>query len=119
MKLEDRIDSTEMREKLNHLEDHVPGLGDDVYEFGRLLSGRLSEVDSMVIPAGYNLLVEVLLFDLVEGFDGMGEPIISELSGDSSKIYQVEKYIEQITNTVCPEKFAQKVNAFRGTMSRY
>jgi len=112
------IDTSEMREKLANLSQHMEdrsgsflqGMDSSVYEFGRLLSQRLKS-HSGLVPAGFLMAAELLIYDLQRGVDGFSkEPIESPLTGMPPTVYDgLRLYLPEIAKAVAPSEFAEAV----------
>ena len=110
------IDTLEMKEKLTHLSKYMEdqsgsflqGMDSTVFEFSRLLSERLNP---QIVPAGFIMGAELLLYDLRRGVNGFTmEPIKSPLVGMPDTVYDgLRLYIPKIANAVAPSEFAKEV----------
>lgn len=101
------------KQKLMRLEEHI---SDDtseglIYEFGRLLAGRLNPE---LVPMGFVIGCHLLLYDLQKGVDGFTkEPIRSKLIGYPPMIYALLRMeIPTIAEAIFPAEFAAGVKDF-------
>jgi len=102
------IATDSIKEKLLNLEQHMPDQQDLTYKFGKLLAGRLNPE---LVPEGFNMAAELLLYDLQKGVDGFsGKPIQSSLVGYPPMIYSlIRMSIPDIAAATCPPDFAKGV----------
>jgi len=109
MALESKAISTEpIKEKLRNLKEHMPDQQDVIYDFAEYLADRLNPE---LVPEGFNMAMELALYDLQQGVDGFtGQPIQSRLVGYPAPIYALLRMqVPEIADAVCPEDFAQGV----------
>jgi hypothetical protein len=95
--------------KLARLEDHIPDSPNElIYKFGRFLAERLN---SELVPMGFVMGCELVLYDLEQGVDGFtGKPIQNGLAGYPPMIYGLLRMeIPNIATAVFPEDFANSV----------
>ena len=98
----------EMKHKLNNLEWSQPELGKEVWEFGKILSNKLSPG---LAPAGFITTAIFLLTDLKNGVDGFTkQPIKSSLVGQPQGVYDLlAGFMPIIAEAVAPKEFAEEV----------
>lgn len=103
------ISMEEVKVKLRNLSEHLPNEDKILYEFARLLADRLNE---KLVPEGFLLGAQLLLYDLERGIDGYtGQRINSRLVGYPPIIYvSIELMIPMIAEATCPADFAQEVH---------
>ncbi|MFH1210122.1 MAG: hypothetical protein V1663_05025 [archaeon] len=108
MEISDAISTEEMKAKLQNLREHMPDEDQFTYDFGNYLATRL---DQELNPMGFNMVVELTLYDLQKGINGFtGKPTPISLSGMPAPVYVVMKMnIPSIARAVCPSDFADKV----------
>ncbi len=104
------LEMKEVIEKLRNLKQYLPDEEDVVYEFAILLAQRLEKYHPKVNPAGFNIAVETLFYDLKRGKDSYlnNEPLKSNLVGHSPHFYPILKWsVKNIVRAICPEDFAK------------
>lgn len=109
MTLEDAISMEPVKAKLKNLKEYLPRENEIVHEFGAYLADQLN---SELVPAGFNLACELALEDLRRGGDYGTEkrPVPSHLVGYPPVMYSLLRMsIPKIAEAVCPPEFAQKV----------
>lgn len=105
------LSTDSMSDKLRNLGQYMPVQDNLICEFGSYLADRLNPE---LVPAGFNMAAELLLYDLRTGVDGYsGEPIRSSLVGNPPVIYAILRAIvPKIAEAVCPPDFAKGVKDF-------
>ncbi len=109
MALDDAIPTKEIREKLDNLKDYMPGQSEFIYELGKYFAQRLGNPE--IVPEGFNLEYQLMLYDLQEGVDGYTrKPVPSSLGRLPAMTYLLlEMRLPAIAKAVCPKDFADKV----------
>ena len=103
-----KLDTTEIKERLNNLEEYMPDEHEMTYDFAAYLADKLNPT---IVPMGFKMSAELALYYLAKGVDELsGEPIKNRLVGYSPIIYgAISMSIPQIADAVCPEEFAKEV----------
>lgn len=111
------IDTTEAREKLRNLGQHIPDADETLIEFGKLLADCLK---GKLAPLGFPMKCEQLIYDLQEGIDGFtGEPIHSWLVGYPPAIYAMLRMrFDDIASAIFPEDFATETKKVWAKIAR-
>ena len=111
MSLEGAISTEPVKEKLRNLRQYMPDQQDVTYDFGAYLADMLNPE---LVPQGFNMAAELVLYDLQKGVDGFTrQPIRSKLVGYPLVIYGLLRMqVPEIAEAVCPEDFAKGVREF-------
>jgi len=108
MEKTDAIPTDEMKEKLSHLEEYIPGEPQFTYDFANYLATRLNPE---LNPMGFIMAMELTLYDCQAGKNGFnGEPTPHSITGMPSQVYAVMGLnTPRFAEAVCPDEFADKV----------
>jgi len=111
------IPTDEICDKLRNLCETLPTQDSMVYEFARLLAGRLG--NSKIAPMGFKMASELLLHDLQTGNVRPAERASSEIQGQPGVVYAIlGMNLNRIAEATCPPEFAgalKDINSFVGS----
>jgi len=103
---------TGVKEKLANLQQYMPDQDQIIYDFAKFLSQRANDE---LVPAGFNMMAELAVYDLQNGVDGFtGKPIQGRIAGYPPMMYQaLNMYIPQIAEAIFGKEYGTQVDDIR------